>query len=144
MAQNDRAADPSVREEIYQFLGELSAHDDMELSAFLRLFKPKSRPPTQPSGRERKVAPSVKDLAHELSQAFQNDNRFDAALAKIEVNKAVTKPVLVSLFGELFGTIDGVPKKATRSELLRLIADERLVAVRDAKATKNFRPVPAE
>lgn len=76
---------------------------------------------------------AVNKAVSSLQSAFPDDDAFGAAIEVMTADKSITKAALVEVFYKLFDRTRGVPKKATRTELLRLIADERRIIVRNEK-----------
>jgi len=62
-----------------------------------------------------------------------DDQRFDSALDRVASNKKLTKPILTGVYKALFGSLEGVPSKATRNDLIDLIRRERIIVVRNRK-----------
>jgi hypothetical protein len=117
----------------------LADFDDMNIEAFFRRLGGKSRNPTAPAPM------SGGDVVSRLKSAFPNDDAFHNAITEIAAQKSATKPLLTQAYYDLFNRTRGVPKKATRADILRLIEDERNIAVRDAKMGRMLgRRVPAE
>ncbi|HCK85302.1 MAG TPA: hypothetical protein DHW63_12525 [Hyphomonadaceae bacterium] len=84
--------------------------------------KPKLRPPVE-----------VDEIVSRLKSALPSDDAFHRVMDGLAHKKSVTKPLLTRVFYALFDRSEGVPKRATRSELLRLIEDERNILVRNDK-----------
>lgn len=124
------------------FLESLADLDDMSIEEFFsRLFaKPKTREPSK------KPPADPKALASRLRDAFPSDDLFHNEIEKLDRQKTVTKPILTKIYYDLFNRTRGVPSKATRVDLLRLIEDERNKIVRDGKMRDLLagRIVPAE
>lgn len=131
--------DPTVNE----LLEILATLDDMNLEAFFRRLRGNVPKGTQPSSTAKVDVPQI---VSRLKSAMPNDDAFHRAMDALAHQKGVTKLVLTQVFHELFGRTQGVPKKATRAELLRLIEDERNIVVRNEKMGQMLgrRPVPAE
>ena len=124
------------------FLQSLTDLDDMSIEDFFaRIF---AKPKTTTRGEKPAVDP--KALAARLRSALPDDDLFHEEVQKLRAQKAVTKPVLTKVYYDLFNRSRGVPSKATRSDLLRLIEDERTKLVRDGKMRDLLmgRIVPAE
>lgn len=136
--------DASHRDEAFrEFLRILADLDDMSIEDFFKRLLGKQK---MPGTSATKVAVNPIDIVNKLRPAFSNDEAFHREMDNIGANKAVTKPVLTKVFYALFDRTRGVPSKATRSDLLRLIEDERNILVRNEKMGKLLgrRIVPAE
>jgi len=138
------AANGSVEEtdeNFRKFLRILADLDDMDIEAFFRrLSGAKAKPlPTKTPFDEQAALKNLKKV-------FSNDDDFHAAITALANQRSATKPALTRLFYSLFNRTRGVPAKATRDDLLRLIEDERNIAVRNEKmgAMLGRRIVPAE
>lgn len=116
--------------------------DDMNIEDFLRRLRGEPKTATRPAV----VAADPKEIVSRLKSALPNDDAFHGAMNKLAAQKSATKPVLTQVFHDLFERTQGVPKKATRAELLRLIEDERNIVVRNQKMGQMLgrRVVPAE
>jgi len=134
--------------EIHSLVKILTDLDDMDFGAFLRLLRPKPQrrgtgaAPQPP--RRKTVDPN--EIVATLRAHLTDDDAFAAQIDLLHDQRGVTKPVLAQVFLRLFERTRGVPKKATRDELLRLISDERNALVRNEKMGQMLgrRIVPAE
>lgn len=81
-----------------------------------------------------------------LRKALNDDDAFHNEMVALAKQRGATKPALTRVFYALFDRTRGVPSKATRGELLRLIEDERNILVRNQKMGQMLgrRIVPAE
>lgn len=75
-------------------------------------------------------------VADQLKSVLSDDAKFDSVLDKVAADKKLTKPVLAGVYKELFGSLEGVPSKATRGDLIDLIRRERIIVVRNRKAAR--------
>lgn len=128
---------------VKQFLTSLADCDDMAIADFLKYLgcgglQQTPAPRTQP--------PDPSEIVSRLKSAMPNDDAFHGAMNSLAGQRSVTKPVLARVYSDLFQRKQGVPKKATRSDLLRLIEDERNIVVRNQKMGQLLgqRVVPAE
>lgn len=125
-------SDPTLRSDnaVRELVGILAQFDAMSIDDFFaRLMgrkeeavKPKLRPPVE-----------VDEIVSRLKSALPSDDAFHRVMDGLAHKKSVTKPLLTRVFYALFDRSEGVPKRATRSELLRLIEDERNILVRNDK-----------
>lgn len=125
---------------------ESRVRDDMSVrDLILRLTSLSSRS-AQAKGPQQPDVDIVQSVVDRLRSVFDDDDKFAAAVDGVRAQRSVTKAVLVQVFYGLFERDRGVPKSATRDELLRLIADERHILVRNDKMGKPLgrRIVPAE
>ncbi len=140
-----RALEGAQREDalLRQFSEILADLDSMSIETFFQrlLGKEQKSAITQPKPPFDQRAAVAK-----LRQTFRDDDAFHRAMTEIERQRSATKPVLTKIFYELFDRTRGVPSKATRAELLRLIEDERNILVRNEKMGQMLgsRIVPAE
>ncbi|MEQ1709709.1 MAG: hypothetical protein ABL864_15400 [Terricaulis sp.] len=135
--------DASSDEEILgKFLQSLADLDDMNIESLLRRL----RGETKRADRPVVTAANPQEIISRLKSALPNDDAFHGAMSNLAAQKSATKPILTQVFHELFDRTQGVPKKATRAELLRLIEDERNIIVRNQKMGQMLgrRAVPAE
>ncbi len=142
-----KVADKALR----TFFTSVARHDAMSIESFLRTFRRAEEGRAAPAASERSMtgvtpAPSSAAIVLQLETAFADDAAFGRAIADIAGDKRVTKQVLTDVFHGLFRRSAGVPSKASRSEILRLIEDERLILVRNEKmgALLGRRVVAAE
>lgn len=114
----------------------------MNIEEFLRRLRGEPKRAERASA----VAANPKEIVSRLKSALPNDDAFHSAMGHLAAQKSATKPVLTQVFYDLFERTHGVPKKATRAELLRLIEDERTITVRNQKMGQMLgrRVVPAE
>ncbi len=128
--------------EFSKLLEILADLDDMSIEAFFRRLRGKTKMPPPPATPTLDVA----EVVARLNEAFHDDETFEKELNRLRTQKAITKPILTKIFYDVFNRTRGVPKKATRDELLRLIADERNIVVRNEKMGKMLgrRVIPAE
>lgn len=129
--------------QIQSFLVSLTEFDDMDLVDFFRRLRGER---TRPARRPVASKVNVGEIVSRLQSAMPNDEAFHRAIDSLNKQKAVTKPVLTQVFYALFNRTKGVPSKATRADLLRLIEDERNILVRNQKMGEMLgrRTVPAE
>lgn len=137
-----RAGSPDVSDETFrQFLQILADLDDMDIEAFFkRLTGRATRPPPLKGSFDEKA------VVAKLRKALNDDNAFHDEIVALGKLRAATKPALTRVFYVLFDRTRGVPSKATRADLLRLIEDERNILVRNEKMGQMLgrRIVPAE
>ena len=129
--------------QLVKYLEILSHHDDMNIDEFMRRLSAEPNPSSAMSSSARSTASSI---VVRLQAVFDDDQAFDDELDHISRQRSVTKLVLAQVFYDLFERTRGVPKGATRAELLRLIGDERRIIVRNERMGKMLgrRVVPAE
>lgn len=91
-------------------------------------------------------AVDLSEMISRLKSALPSDDAFHRALDTLARQRSATKSVLTEIFYGLFERTQGVPRKATRAELLRLIEDERNIVVGNLKMREMLRrhAVPAE
>lgn len=120
----------------------LALHDDMELDSLLRRLSRR----TKPAAPKPIAADIVDEAVEKLRAVFRNESAFEAELNRVAKDRLATRSVLEQVFYKLFDRTRGVPKKATRVELLRLIENERTIIVRDERMgdVLGRRIVPAE
>lgn len=118
------------QEVLNRFDAALVRFDNVDIEALIemfQLFKLKSDTPA-------KVRAVVEHpVADELKSVMADDQRFDSALDRVASNKKLTKPILTGVYKALFGSLEGVPSKATRNDLIDLIRRERIIVVRNRK-----------
>jgi hypothetical protein len=122
------------------------AHDDMSVQDLIRKLTGAGQtnqapPPAQPD------AALVSDIVARLKDAFRDDRAFEREMNEIARMRKATKSALTRVFFALFNRTQGVPKSATRADLLQLIADERHILVRNERMDERLRGgkiVPAE
>jgi hypothetical protein len=129
--------------EIQLFLVSLAEFDDMDLVDFFRRLRGERK---QPAKQPVAAKVNVNEIVSRLKSSMPNDDAFHRVIDALNSQKAVTKPVLTQVFYALFNRTKGVPSKASRADLLRLIEDERNILVRNQKMGEMLgrRPVPAE
>ncbi|MBL8559925.1 MAG: hypothetical protein JNM47_14475 [Hyphomonadaceae bacterium] len=116
----------------------------MALRDFFQKLRAESATPAATSGSD--TVETVSSLVATMRSVFGDDREFERVLLTLDAQKSVTKQVLVDVFLKLFERTGGVPKKATRSEILRMILDERNIIIRNEKMGRMLggRIVPAE
>lgn len=122
-----RPDDAPLQRAVKTLLTRTAGQEAMSIVGFLRLLK------SQPSTKRVAAAAAPSAIAQELKAAFDDDVAFERVLADLKSQRSATKAVLADAFNILFERSGGVPKKATRAEILRLIADERHILVRNEK-----------
>jgi hypothetical protein len=140
-AATANVSDQETEEAFSKFLRILADLDDMDIDAFFRrLTGAKAKPATTKTPFDERAA------LNRLRAAFSSDDSFHQEMTKLAKQRSATKPVLTRLFYSLFERTRGVPAKATRDDLLRLIEDERNISVRNEKMGQMLgrRIVPAE
>lgn len=138
-ASQERVLTPAEAKAVKTFLTQIAALPDMNISDLFNLLRRHHSNPTGASvsvSKPKTESPTTNDtsVVSQLRDAFEDDEAFRTALDSVASDKRVTKPMLVSAFMVLFDRTGGVPSRATRAELLQLIADERNISVRDKKA----------
>lgn len=128
--------------ELRKFLRNLADFDDMNIEDFFRRLRGEAGP----AATAQAPLASVPEIVSRLKSAMPDDSAFHREIGGLARRKAVTKPLLTQVFYSLFERTQGVPKKITRAELLRLIEDERNIIVRNEKMGQMLgrRIVPAE
>lgn len=138
------AKDSPLGEEqlLSKFLRSLSDHDEMSIADFFRRLRAAPQRRARPAG----AVIDVSEVVSRLKSALPSDDAFHRAMDALSRQKAATKPLLTQVFYGLFERTQGVPKKATRAELLRLIEDERNIVIGNMKMRDllSRRAVPAE
>ncbi|NWG52738.1 MAG: hypothetical protein HXY28_03370 [Hydrogenophilaceae bacterium] len=146
---DERQAIEELAQVVDAALTSAGAHDDMSIQSLIRKLTgadpgARKRPPQPvPAPEPERVSSAVAML----KSAFQDDRAFEHALDEIASARKLTKPMLVQIFYALFNRTTGVPKSATRQELVQLIADERRILVRNERMSDRLRRgkiVPAE
>jgi hypothetical protein len=129
--------------EFKALLATLANFDDMGIQDFLRRLSKVASDTTAPKPDTKGVADAI---VSRLRSAFSDDKAFDRTMDEVAAQKSATKAVLTQIFYDLFERTRGVPKNTTRAELLRLIADERRILVRNERMGEMLgrRIVPAE
>lgn len=142
-AAEAESSDRASNSAIHKMVGILADHDDMSIVDFFRRLRgAPQRPVTTAAGG----AVDLPEIISRLKSALPSDDAFHHALDALARKRSVTKSVLTEIFYGLFERTQGVPKKATRAELLRLIEDERNIVVGNLKMREMLRrhAVPAE
>lgn len=124
------ASDATQRDQevINQFLTALARHDDEQAEALVAMFELISF-----KKQPKRVVARPSSALTDIKAVLGDDAAFERAFDKIAGDKKMTKASLIDLYVGLFGSSDGVPAKATRSDLLELIRRERVKTVRNAK-----------
>jgi hypothetical protein len=141
---------PAEREALSAFLTGLVPLEDMDLTAFFGLLKPRAKRNrgTGSAGdtRTKTPAPKASEIAASLHDVFYDDAAFEQTLRGIADKKSITVPTLKSAFAALFRRDGNFRSKATRADVVRKILTERNIAVRDEKmgAMLGRKPVQAE
>lgn len=137
-----------VDAEIHALVKILADLDDMDFGALLRLLRPnpKRAGHAAVSNSSKRAAVDPNEIVARLRAKLLDDDAFAAELDLLHEDRGVTKQVLTQVFMTLFDRTRGIPKRATRDELLRLISDERNILVRNEKMGQVLgrRIVPAE
>lgn len=129
----DGALSPAEEEVLNRFNAALSRFDSQDAEALIEMFQLFTmKPKTTPKVR----AVAEHPVADELKAVMADDSKFDSALDRVASNKKLTKPVLTGVYRNLFGSLDGVPSKATRSDLIDLIRRERVIVIRNRKTAR--------
>lgn len=138
--QDAGSAEPELRE----FLLILAERDDMNVADLFRRLRGKA--PLLPGTGEKPPPPDPRNIVLDLQQKFSDDQAFAEAMRGLAKQRSVTRALLVQVFYSLFDRKRGVPAKATRPEVLRLIESERNILVRNQKMGEMLgrRVVPAE
>lgn len=127
---HDAGVDPADEHIIKAFLAALARYDSVDVEALIKMFESFSLPrkaskPAQPVVRHQ--------VADELKASMQDDFAFEAILDRVATDRKMTKPVLMSIYEALFGTLEGVPTKINRNDLIDTIRQERIKSARNTK-----------
>ncbi|MDX2273979.1 MAG: hypothetical protein NW206_00895 [Hyphomonadaceae bacterium] len=126
-----------------EFVTGLQLHDDMSVSAFLKLLS-RSGPKLE------RTPPTTSDVVAEyvssLESAFRSDDAFRSELKRLQADRRATREVLNQIYETMTQRSRRLTAKATKAKLIQDIADFRLERVRSEKAAEMFKgkPVYAE
>lgn len=124
--------DELEKDKLNSFVAALAKFNRMDVEAAIKMFQ------LLPLKRSAPIPLKVVEIpeAAALKEVFFDDTRFEEALDRVAANKKLPKAALLGIYGNLFGSLTGVPSKATRDELLDLIRRERIIVARNAKSRK--------
>jgi len=140
LLSGNEGEDAELAELLSALLTKIDAHDGMSIQDLIRRITASAIPKKKRAraSAEGAAVTDVASLVTRLRASFSDDAQFDRIMQELRSQRSVTKPVLTQIFMALFERQRGVPKSATRAELLRLIADERHIIVRNEKSGRRI------
>lgn len=123
------ASDAATKRAVNRILIRIDGHEGMLIPDFFAFLRKQAKP----AAKQRQPAASLDAIVSNLRAALSDDRAFDKQYEALVEDKGITKAALCDVYNKLFGAGRRIPSKATRNDILQMIADERTIRVRNEK-----------